>query len=31
MEYDRPLFPALMDALARAKAGEVVHVSAPPT
>lgn len=30
MEDYRPLFPALQNALAQAKAGEVVHVSAPP-
>ncbi len=29
MEYYRPLFPALVDALGRAKPGEIVHVSAP--
>jgi predicted nuclease of predicted toxin-antitoxin system len=28
MEYYRPLFPALADAVERVKAGEVVHVSA---
>ena len=30
MEYYRPLFPALVDALERVRAGEVIHVSAPP-
>ena len=30
MEYYRPLFAALVDAVERVKAGEVVHVSAPP-
>ena len=30
MEDYRPLFPGLQNALAQAKAGEVVHVSAPP-
>ncbi|HWZ44469.1 MAG TPA: DUF5615 family PIN-like protein [Candidatus Saccharimonadales bacterium] len=30
MEYYRPLFPALMDAVERIKPGEVAHVSAPP-
>jgi hypothetical protein len=30
MEYYRPLFPALVDAVERVKAGEIVHVSAPP-
>ena len=29
MEYYRPLFPALLDAVEHVKAGEVVHVSAP--
>jgi predicted nuclease of predicted toxin-antitoxin system len=28
MEYYRPLFPALVDAIGRIKAGDVVHVSA---
>ena len=30
MEYYRPLFPALVDAVERVKAGEVIHVTAPP-
>jgi len=30
MEYYRPLFPALVDAVERVKAGEIVHVSAAP-
>jgi hypothetical protein len=29
MEYYRPLFPALLDALGQARPGEIVHVSAP--
>lgn len=28
MEFYRPLFPALLDAVGRVKAGDVVHVSA---
>jgi len=30
IEYYRPLFDALVDAVKRVKAGEVVHVTTPP-
>jgi hypothetical protein len=30
MEYYRPLFSALVDAVERVKAGEIIHVSSPP-
>jgi len=30
MEYYRPLFDALVDAVERVQPGQVVHVSAPP-
>jgi len=30
MEYYRPLFPALLDAIGRVKAGEIIHVNAAP-
>jgi len=30
IEYYRPIFPALVDAIEHVRAGEVVHVYAPP-
>jgi predicted nuclease of predicted toxin-antitoxin system len=30
MEYYRPLFPLLLDAVERVQPGQVIHVSAPP-
>jgi predicted nuclease of predicted toxin-antitoxin system len=30
IEYYRPIFPALADVVERVRAGEVIHVAAPP-